>query len=115
MVDRCLGDCRVCRLSVSWARGQVLRHPLTATRLSAVFGAASYDLDYGEYQSGESLPIACHGATVLTIDIDLSSMWGSAAYLISSLLQWYEAVNKNHKEELLDEQDTIVISESDRT
>lgn len=26
---------------------------------------------------------------------DLSSMWGSAAYLVGSILQWYEAVNKN--------------------
>jgi len=41
-----------------------------------VFGILSLNHSWAGYQS------------------DLSSMWGSAAYLISSLLQWYEAVNK---------------------
>ena len=33
----------------------------------------------------------------------LSSMWGSGAYLISSLLQWYEALSQHRFEELLNE------------
>jgi hypothetical protein len=45
--------------------------------LSAGFGPSSQEHSWGEYQSS------------------LSSMWGSAAYLIGSFLQWYEAVNKN--------------------
>ncbi|KAF2719606.1 hypothetical protein K431DRAFT_286566 [Polychaeton citri CBS 116435] len=44
--------------------------------LCAIFGIPSDTHTWCAYQS------------------DLSSMWGSAAYLISSLLQWYEAVNK---------------------
>ena len=36
---------------------------------------------------------------------DLSSTWGSAAYLLSSLLQWYEAVNKHPVSGLLNEID----------
>ena len=34
---------------------------------------------------------------------DLSSTWGSAAYLIGSFLQWYEALNKRPVEELFSE------------
>nr|POE63139.1 hypothetical protein CFP56_04042 [Quercus suber] len=45
--------------------------------LSAAFGPAGQDNTGAEYQSS------------------LSSMWGSAAYLIGSFLQWYEAVDKN--------------------
>lgn len=54
--------------------------------LSAAFGTASlYTGTWAEYQA------------------DLSSMWGSAAYLIGSALQWYEALNKNPVEELFGE------------
>ncbi|KAI9727698.1 MAG: hypothetical protein M1828_005926 [Chrysothrix sp. TS-e1954] len=53
--------------------------------LSGSFGAASFSVTYGEYQA------------------DLSSLWGSAAYLISSLLQWYEAINKRPIAELFRE------------
>lgn len=31
---------------------------------------------------------------------NLTTIWGSAAYLISSALQWYEALNKGPVEEL---------------
>ncbi|KAK4619460.1 hypothetical protein CLAFUW4_11157 [Fulvia fulva] len=55
--------------------------------LCACFGtaAAVREWHWAEYQS------------------DLSSMWGSAAYLTGSFLQWYEALNKNPLEELLNE------------
>lgn len=49
---------------------------LTSYRLSAIFGIPSDAQTWAAYQSG------------------LSSFWGSTAYLFSSLLQWYEAVNK---------------------
>lgn len=45
--------------------------------LCAGFGPTSQNHTWAGYQSS------------------LSSMWGSAAYLIGSFLQWYEAVNKN--------------------
>lgn len=45
-------------------------------RLIAIFGAAEYDIEWGEYQA------------------DLTSIWGAAAYLISGFLQWYEAADK---------------------
>ncbi|KAK5128794.1 hypothetical protein LTR85_000127 [Meristemomyces frigidus] len=54
--------------------------------LSAAFGTASlYTGSWAEYQA------------------DLSSMWGSAAYLFGSFMQWYEALNKNPIEELFGE------------
>lgn len=53
--------------------------------LSAAFGVPSGSKHWAEYQS------------------DLSSMWGSAAYLIGSFLQWYEALSKNPIEELFSE------------
>ncbi|EME41196.1 hypothetical protein DOTSEDRAFT_73578 [Dothistroma septosporum NZE10] len=56
--------------------------------LCACFGTAATVHDewhWAEYQS------------------DLSSMWGSAAYLIGSFLQWYEALNKNPLEEMFNE------------
>lgn len=40
-------------------------------------GAASYDVAWGEYQA------------------DLGTIWGSSAYLISSLLQWYESLDES--------------------
>lgn len=49
---------------------------LTIYRLCAIFGIPSDTHTWCAYQS------------------DLSSTWGSAAYLFSSVLQWYEAVNK---------------------
>ncbi|KAK3710058.1 hypothetical protein LTR37_010489 [Vermiconidia calcicola] len=54
--------------------------------LCAVFGAASYYI--------EPWP---------EIESSLSSMWGSAFFLISSLLQWYEAINKHPVAELFSE------------
>ena len=33
----------------------------------------------------------------------MSGLWGSVAFLISSLLQWYEAVNGDPKKEALEE------------
>lgn len=45
-------------------------------RVIAVFGIYSLHEDWAVYQSA------------------LTTIWGSGAYLISSLLQWYEAVNK---------------------
>ncbi|KAK4542737.1 hypothetical protein LTR36_006309 [Oleoguttula mirabilis] len=55
--------------------------------LSAALGTASllYAGAWAEYQA------------------DLSSLWGSAAYLIGSSLQWYEALNKNPVEEMFAE------------
>lgn len=54
--------------------------------LSAAFGTASgYTGTWAEYQA------------------DLSSMWGSAAYLIGSFLQWYEALSRNPVGELFSE------------
>lgn len=53
--------------------------------LCAAFGVPSGNLHWASYQS------------------DLSSMWGSAAYLIGSFLQWYEALSKNPIEELFSE------------
>ncbi|KAK3069914.1 hypothetical protein LTR53_011376 [Teratosphaeriaceae sp. CCFEE 6253] len=53
--------------------------------LCAAFGPASADKTWCAYQSS------------------LSSLWGSGAYLIGSLLQWYEAVNKHPVQELLSE------------
>lgn len=54
-------------------------------RLIAIFGAKDEEWSWGEYQS------------------DLATIWGSGAYLLSALLQWYEAVNKNPVQELLGE------------
>jgi len=54
-------------------------------RLCAGFGPAGITKTGYEYQSS------------------LSSTWGSAAYLIGSMLQWYEAVNKHPQQELWDE------------
>ena len=45
----------------------------------------SYDIEWGQYQA------------------DLGTIYGSGAYLTSSLLQWYEAVNKREKLEFLTE------------
>ena len=56
---------------------------LTRSRFCAVFGAV--DEDWATYQSS------------------LSSMWGSTCFLISSLLQWYEAINKHPVAELMNE------------
>ena len=53
--------------------------------LCAGFGPSSGFFTWAEYQSS------------------LSSMWGSAAYLIGSALQWYEAINKLPFTELLEE------------
>ena len=41
--------------------------------------------------------------TGMEFQSDLSSLWGSTAYLFSSLLQWYEAVNKFPVAEFLSE------------
>lgn len=72
LVDRLLGNCRICRLLVGFhgyaSQDETL---LTRYRLSAAFGCASDSSTKAEYQSS------------------LSSMWGSAAYLLSSLHQWY--------------------------
>ncbi|KAK5736449.1 hypothetical protein LTR17_007445 [Elasticomyces elasticus] len=53
--------------------------------LCAGFGPAGANSSWCAYQSS------------------LSSMWGSGAYLIGSMLQWYEAVNKHPAQELLNE------------
>ncbi|KAK5742351.1 hypothetical protein LTR17_003363 [Elasticomyces elasticus] len=53
--------------------------------LCAGFGPAGANSSWCAYQSS------------------LSSMWGSGAYLIGSVLQWYEAVNKHPAQELLNE------------
>ncbi|KAF2097943.1 hypothetical protein NA57DRAFT_66460 [Rhizodiscina lignyota] len=41
----------------------------------------------------------------------LSSLWGSCAFLISSVLQWYEAMNKNPVDELFNEPGEMKSSE----
>ena len=56
---------------------------LTRRRLCAVFGAVGYA--WTNYQSS------------------LSSLWGSAFFLVCSLLQWYEAINKHPVAEVLTE------------
>ncbi|KAK5691968.1 hypothetical protein LTR97_011139 [Elasticomyces elasticus] len=53
--------------------------------LCAGFGPAGANSSWCAYQSS------------------LSSMWGSGAYLIGSMLQWYEAINKHPAQELLNE------------
>ena len=53
-------------------------------RLSAIFGAIEFHYSFGEYQA------------------ELSSLWGSIAYLFSGLLQWYEAINKRPAVDLFD-------------
>lgn len=53
--------------------------------LCAAFGPSSGSHSWAEYQS------------------ELSSTWGSAAYLFGSFLQWYEAVNKHPFAEALNE------------
>lgn len=55
---------------------------LTFSRLCGALGPASFTNTGAEYQSS------------------LSSMWGSIGYLLSSLLQWYEAVNKHENVEI---------------
>ena len=57
---------------------------LTVYRLCAVFGITSYTSTGNEYESS------------------LSTTWGSFAYLIGSMLQWYEAVNKHSVQDLFD-------------
>ena len=57
---------------------------LTMYRLCSIFGILSYTSTGNEYQSS------------------LSTTWGSIAYLIGSMLQWYEAVNKHSVDELFD-------------
>jgi hypothetical protein len=54
-------------------------------RLCGSLGPASYSSTGAYYQSS------------------LSSMWGSVAYLLSSLFQWYEAVNKHENLDVADE------------
>lgn len=61
---------------------------LTYIRLCGALGTASYSSTGAYYQSG------------------LSSLWGSAAYLLSSLFQWYEAVNKHENVELSGAEET---------
>lgn len=34
-------------------------------------------------------------------------MWGSAAYLLSSLFQWYEAVNKHENVNIANESEEV--------
>ena len=34
---------------------------------------------------------------------DLTTIWGSTAYLFSSFLQWYEAVDKREQNSMLEE------------
>ncbi|EME80961.1 uncharacterized protein MYCFIDRAFT_26072 [Pseudocercospora fijiensis CIRAD86] len=53
--------------------------------LIAIFGILAHTRGWAEYQS------------------DLSTIWGSSAYFMCSVLQWYEAVNKNPIEELFNE------------
>ena len=45
----------------------------------------------------------CGLSSISEYQSDLASMWGSAGYLISSLLQWYEAINKHPVAELFNE------------
>jgi hypothetical protein len=52
--------------------------------LCATFGIASWSSTGNEYQSS------------------LSTTWGSFAYLIGSMLQWYEAANKHSVQDLLE-------------
>ena len=75
LVDRYLGHYRISRIFVSRAICKT-RHILTVARLSACFGIESEESTWCEYQSS------------------LSSTWGSAAYLTSALLQWYESVTQ---------------------
>lgn len=60
---------------------------LIYNRLCGALGLASYTNTGAAYQS------------------DLSSLWGSVGYLLSSLLQFYEAVNKHENVELSDNAD----------
>ncbi|KAL9083941.1 MAG: hypothetical protein Q9159_005496 [Coniocarpon cinnabarinum] len=51
--------------------------------LSGIFGAIEYDYEWGDLQA------------------EIATIWGSVGYLISSLLQWYEAMNKRPVPEFL--------------
>ena len=85
MVDWFLVGSRICGLLVRCPKSPLpLKRLLTKCRLCAVFGICSYTSTGNEYQS------------------DLSTTWGSFAYLIGSMLQWYEAVNKRSVEDLFD-------------
>ena len=52
--------------------------------MCAIYGICSYTSTENEKQS------------------NLSTTWGSIAYLIGSMLQWYEASNKHSVQELFD-------------
>jgi hypothetical protein len=44
-----------------------------------------------------------YGNSKAVYQMALSSLWGSSCFLISSVLQWYEAVNKHPIAELFNE------------
>ena len=68
---------------------------------------STYPPKVGMLYADENRLCGCFGIasanTGMEYQSDLSSLWGSTAYLFSSLLQWYEAVNKHPVAEFLSE------------
>lgn len=88
-MDWVLGDLGIRGIFVSSSLTWFRQRSLMQNRLCGSLGPASYSSTGAYYQSS------------------LSSMWGSAAYLLSSLFQWYEAVNKHENVNIANESEEV--------